>query len=54
MTEIFDRPAEPVPDKNRQREVLRLRLGAPMRKPVDQDDVDGLELFDAHRSPKIL
>jgi hypothetical protein len=38
----------------RQAQNARLRLASPMRPRVDQADVDGLGLFDAHRSPRLL
>ena len=37
-----------------ERQRLALRAAAPMRKPVAQDDVDGLALFDVGRSPTLF
>ena len=37
----------------RERQVVQLRSDAPLRKPVEQDDVDGLPMFDAERSPEM-
>lgn len=36
------------------RQELQLLAKSPMRRPVAQDDVDGLGLFDAVRSPAFL
>lgn len=38
----------------RTRQLLELRANAPLRKPREQHDVDGLGLFDAHRSPTLF
>jgi hypothetical protein len=36
------------------RQIAELKARSPLRKPIAQDDVDGLALFDAQRSPVML
>ena len=49
-------PLPPVPDAQRKRddrERLGLMANSPKRSTQAQQDVDGLALFDAHRSPTL-
>lgn len=48
----WDRPDPAKAERDRQRAALIAK--APMRKPVEQHDVDGLALFDVGRSPTLL
>jgi hypothetical protein len=35
-------------------QIVELKAAAPLRKPVEQHDVDGLDLFDVARQPNLL
>lgn len=39
---------------DRARQLLALKAKAPLRRPVPQDDVDGLALFDVARQPRLF
>lgn len=54
MTELFDLPADQEDTTARDRERLELIAKSPLRSTKDQENVDGLALFDAVRSPSLF
>lgn len=54
----LDQPdTQPPADRERQRQMIELMQRSPKRyrrAPVPQEDVDGLAIFDAYRSPSLL
>ena len=53
LVETFIGDARPATTE-RDRALIQLRAAAPLRRPSGQHDVDGLGLFDAHRSPTLF